>query len=790
MRISSKVALVGGIPIVIAAAIAVAAWLLLVEAERARAGAALAGASYRDLASLARSREDYASALPQERERHAFRFQVLADSAQAQLSALAAAPGSVPHRENAGNVAATLAVYRSEMDDLLAITRRNDALIAEMADRAGILVALADAARERQNTSNSDILATLAAADRALRLSRDIVDAAQEARAAFLSVERLRAGAGMGTGAGTSPVQERRLRFARARMRHAIEELAAHLERGDRAETGIALRSVLSAYDGAFARGARAAAGGGESEDAPSEVAAWLDDLIKINATEQRALHNQTAELLAYSVRAGETEQATQNVAIATLKLGQRTADALAARDVAAVGEILAESRALAETMAALPISPLIQSEMIDAIDGWSTRLDTTRAGVAAQNALMESMGRTAQAMLLGAQSLAAVLDAEAVRIGETVRRMLVLGAAFGLLIGIAAALVVARSITRPLDRLREDTLTLARDPQAGTIAPPKGGFRRGRDGQFRDELTAMAHAVNTFVTEIGQRESALRRAKDEVDSALVELRRTQADLIQAEKLASLGQIVAGVAHEINTPLGVALTTATALEGEVERLGASVTEGRILRSELTRSLARLDEGARLVHVNLARAADMVQSFKRVAADQTSEERRRFEMGEWLRELLTSLGPALRKRGHEVETRCPPDLVLDTYPGALAQVLTNLVMNSVDHAFAPGQSGRITIAIERRGPRHLRIVFGDDGRGIARDSAGKIFEPFFTTARERGNTGLGLHIVFNLVTARLGGKIELDQSGGAGRGARFVIDLPLSAADEPQSVAAQ
>lgn len=786
MRISSKVALVGGIPIVIAAAIAVASWLLLVEAERARAGAALAGASYRDLASLARSREDYASALPQERERHAFRFQVLADSAQAQLSALAAAPGSVPHRENAGNVAATLAVYRSEMDALLAVTRRNDALIAEMADRAGILVALADAARERQNTSNSDILATLAAADRALRLSRDIVDAAQEARAAFLSVERLRAGT---AGTGTSPVEERRLRFARARMRHAIEELSAHLERGDRAETGIALRRVLSAYDGAFARGARAAAGGGESEDAPSAVAAWLDDLIKVNATEQRALHNQTAELLAYSVRAGETEQATQNVAIATLKLGQRTADALAARDVDAVGEILAESRALAETMAALPISPLIQSEMIDAIDGWSTRLDTTREGVAAQNALMESMGRTAQAMLLGAQSLASVLDAEAVRIGETVRRMLVLGAAFGLLIGIAAALVVARSITRPIDRLREDMLTLARDPQAGTIAPPKGGFRRGRDGQFRDELTAMAHAVNTFVTEIGQRESALRRAKDEVDSALLELRRTQADLIQAEKLASLGQIVAGVAHEINTPLGVALTTATALEGEVERLGASVTEGRILRSELTRSLARLDEGARLVHVNLARAADMVQSFKRVAADQTSEERRRFEMGEWLRELLTSLGPALRKSGHEVETRCPPDLVLDTYPGALAQVVTNLVMNSVDHAFAPGESGRITIAIERRGPRHLRLVFDDDGRGIARDSAAKVFEPFFTTARERGNTGLGLHIVFNLVTGRLGGKIELDQSG-ARRGARFVLDLPLSAADEPQSVAAQ
>ena len=146
-------------------------------------------------------------------------------------------------------------------------------------------------------------------------------------------------------------------------------------------------------------------------------------------------------------------------------------------------------------------------------------------------------------------------------------------------------------------------------------------------------------------------------------------MRETQSNLIQAEKLASLGQLVAGVAHEINTPLGVALTTSTVLEREVSQLGQRVDGQTLSRSEFKTALTRLDEGSRLLLANLKRAIDLVYSFKQVAADQASGERRRFDVKIWLDELLTSLGPVLRKSGHQVVVECPPDLVLDTYPGA-------------------------------------------------------------------------------------------------------------------------
>lgn len=788
MRITSKIALVGGIPIAVAAVIAVAAWMLLGEAERARSGAALAGATYREIADLTRASDDYVRALPTQRVEHSVRFAVLADGADATLTALANVEVDARRRAAALRLATSLRDYRAQMDALVAVTIQTDERIAEMGLRAAELIALADEARLRQHASNADIVETITKSDREMRLARDIVDAAQEARAALLSLEALRAAA-EAPDAFLDQARARRVRFGLARLRNAALDLAAALEAAERAEDAARAQAALEAH--AQAVESRDTAGPLRRADrSATEVVAFVDDLIKIHARAQRALHEETGQLLAYSVAAAETEQATQNVAVETLKLGRRTSDALASRDVETVGLILTESRALLDLMAGLPISPLIQTEMIDSFEAWSARLSTTAQGLAEQNALLLDMRRMARSMLLGAQDLNDVLAGHADRIGATVRKILVLGAAFGLLLGAVAALIVARSITGPVKRLREDMLLLARNPGAGVIAPPKAGWGFGRDGRIRDELTSMAHAVNVFVTEIGRRETDLRRAKDEVDATLDELRRTQADLIQAEKLASLGQLVAGVAHEINTPLGVALTTATTLEGEVRRLRFSVESGKVLRSELDRTLARLTEGAGLVHVNLARAADMVQSFKRVAADQTSEDRRRFEMSEWLRELLTSLGPALRKRGHEVESRCPPDLVLDTYPGALAQVLTNLVINAVDHAFPDGRQGRMRLDVERRGPGGLRIVFSDDGCGIAPERAAKVFEPFFTTARERGNTGLGLHIVYNLVTAKLMGKIELDAR--AGQGARFVIDLPLSPerGEEPVSVAAQ
>ena len=272
------------------------------------------------------------------------------------------------------------------------------------------------------------------------------------------------------------------------------------------------------------------------------------------------------------------------------------------------------------------------------------------------------------------------------------------------------------------------------------------------------------------------QTERALRSEKERSETALAELRDAQAHLVQAEKLASLGQLVAGVAHEINTPIGLALTTSTAVESDLKHLALTVESGQVRRSDLNQAVARLREGMGLMFANLTRAADLVHSFKQVAVDQANEERRSFAVEPWLRELMSTLGPLLRRKGHALDIRCEGGIVLDSYPGALAQVISNLALNAVVHGFPDGRAGRLDLSVTRE-EGGLRLVFSDDGVGIPAENLQKVFEPFFTTRRDRGSTGLGLHIVFNLVVSTLQGRIEL--ASAAGQGTRFVISLPLS-----------
>jgi signal transduction histidine kinase len=482
------------------------------------------------------------------------------------------------------------------------------------------------------------------------------------------------------------------------------------------------------------------------------------------------------AQLLTYSVEAAETEQATQNIALATLKLGRRAAEAFAARDADATGSILEEAQSLSETMAALPISPLIQTEMIDAIGRWREGLSTTADGLRLQNDILQGMDATAEAMIRAAGAINDMFTGDADRIGRFVQTMLLLGAALGLLLGSGTAFFVARSITHPLKRLERHMRALAADPAGGMI----------REAARHDELGAMARAANFFVTEIGRRENELRQAKDATDVAMTELKEAQTSLIQAEKLASLGQLVAGVAHEINTPIGVALTTSTALTRDVARLDKQVKSGRVVRSDLQAILGRLNEGGGLIFANLTRAIDLIHSFKQVAADRASGEQRSFELRGWLQEVVTSLRPMLRKGGHRVEVECPDGIILTSYPGALAQVLTNLMMNAIIHAFPDGRTGTLRLTVRRPRPDCLTIVFADDGVGIADAHRAKVFDPFFTTGRDRGSTGLGLHIVHNLVTVTLQGRIELDSKPG--QGTTFTIEMPVAVEqDQPKAL---
>lgn len=285
---------------------------------------------------------------------------------------------------------------------------------------------------------------------------------------------------------------------------------------------------------------------------------------------------------------------------------------------------------------------------------------------------------------------------------------------------------------------------------------------------------------VRTNITARRRMEDELRRAKEEAERALADLRGAQANLILAEKMASLGSLVAGMSHEISTPLGIGVSAASHLSEEVEQLTGSFRDGQLKRSDLEDFLETATEATRIMQGNLTRAARLIQAFKQVSVDQTTDEIRDFGLGEYLQEIMLSLAPALRRTLHRVEIDCPPDLVIRNRPGALGQIVTNLLMNSLQHAYEgrtePGMI-EITVTVPREG--RTVIEFRDDGNGIAPDDLPRVFDPFFTTKRGTGGTGLGLHIVYNLVSQVLGGTIAV--SSRPGEGTRFTISFPQSAA---------
>lgn len=260
---------------------------------------------------------------------------------------------------------------------------------------------------------------------------------------------------------------------------------------------------------------------------------------------------------------------------------------------------------------------------------------------------------------------------------------------------------------------------------------------------------------------------------------ALADLRAAQAQLVQQEKLASLGQLVAGVAHEVNTPLGIALTTGSQVRTEVEDLQRAYGAGKLTRSLLEAGLDMLDQLSRLMLSNIDRAAELVQSFKSVAADRASDRRRRFDLAGYLAEILTSLRPMLDRDHVEVVLDVPKGLEMDGLPGLLSQVVINLVENALKHAFDRKDAGRqVTIQATPTSPGWVELRVADNGCGVPEASRARVFDPFYTTKRGAGGTGLGLHIVHNLVVGPLGGSIELLPDTGAG--AAFRLRLPMVA----------
>ncbi len=271
-------------------------------------------------------------------------------------------------------------------------------------------------------------------------------------------------------------------------------------------------------------------------------------------------------------------------------------------------------------------------------------------------------------------------------------------------------------------------------------------------------------------------------RLIDAFNDMLERIENTQEQLIQTEKLASLGGLVAGVAHEINTPVGVGVTAASTLHNLTMISKQQFDSNEMTATGLNDYFSVAEQSSSIILNNLNRAADLIQSFKQVAVDQTSLEKRDIRLKEYVEEILLSLRPKLKKTAIAVELDCPDDLSLTSYPGAISQTLTNLLMNALTHAYPEGGQGTIRIDITAL-PNGARIRFADDGCGIAPEALKKIFDPFYTTRRGEGGSGLGLHICHNLVTRQLQGSIHARSKPG--QGTTFDIDIRnLAAATEP------
>ncbi len=292
---------------------------------------------------------------------------------------------------------------------------------------------------------------------------------------------------------------------------------------------------------------------------------------------------------------------------------------------------------------------------------------------------------------------------------------------------------------------------------------------------------------TNIDITERKKAELQLEEQTQQLSKTLETLKSTQQELIRTAKMAALGNLVAGVAHEINTPVGTAIMTASTLENASYKLMAEVEQENLKRSSLSSYLEIAAECSRLIVSNLQRAGQLIHSFKQVAVDQSSLQKRTFALKPYLQEVISNLGPKLRQTPHRIALVGDDTITICSYPGAIAQIITNLIVNSLTHAYPSGNSGCLQLSIHphpadqpaddqpAHQPTSIQLRYSDDGCGISPVHQTRIFEPFFTTARSSGGSGLGLHLVYNLVTQKLKGHIDFVSTPE--QGTIFTITLP-------------
>ncbi|MFV3127722.1 ATP-binding protein [Niveispirillum sp. KHB5.9] len=290
--------------------------------------------------------------------------------------------------------------------------------------------------------------------------------------------------------------------------------------------------------------------------------------------------------------------------------------------------------------------------------------------------------------------------------------------------------------------------------------------------------LAVAGLALATVMATLRRVMLAEREARHQAEQALTRLCQTQDNLVQAEKMASLGRLVAGIAHEVATPVGTALAASTRLANDTRGIEQALSGGTLRREQMNEYIDATSLAARILQSNMERAARLIESFKHVAVDRTRQDRRRFDLAGYLEEVVISLRPQTRKTPHAIALTGATRLPVDTYPDAVAQLVTNLLVNAVTHAFPDGRQGRVEVDLRADAGGWVELRIQDDGCGIDREQLDRVFEPFFTTRRERGGSGLGLYLAYNQVSQKLGGTLTVESA--AGRGTCFLARFPAEA----------
>jgi signal transduction histidine kinase len=355
--------------------------------------------------------------------------------------------------------------------------------------------------------------------------------------------------------------------------------------------------------------------------------------------------------------------------------------------------------------------------------------------------------------------------------LGDISRKTLLIAVMF-LAIIMIVGILIALSIRLPLQQIRNSMQNIT-----------SGDYDSEVQGTAaKDEIGEMARAVEVFRENAIAKRAAddeLRASKEKAETALLELNAAQQNLIDAERLAALGGLVAGVAHEVNNPIGISLTVASSFARRADMFEAELrSQAPLRRSQLEDFVRTSRDAAQQLVANLHRAGELIQSFKQVAVDRSHAERRQFSLGEATDQIIASLRPVLKKAPISLSVEVPAGLMIDGYPGSYGQILTNLFLNATNHAFPDGRAGTISISAKPRGSDDIEIIFADNGVGMTPDVQRQAFDPFFTTRRNEGGTGLGLHIVYNLVTQQLGGRMMLESR--LGQGTTFRIIMPRAA----------